>query len=120
MKIIILLLTCLISLTSCRTVGPCDFAPSLEGWEPIKVIPAALAKASAHTGLWYINNKRQYFACFNARGHDRCGGIYEVYAESEGKFVRVDHIVCLTTHVRPNNSFKPTPHRGVGHVPALR
>ncbi len=20
----------------------------------------------------------------------------------------------------PNNSFKPTPHRGVGHVPALR
>jgi ribosomal protein L7/L12 len=22
--------------------------------------------------------------------------------------------------VRPNNSFKPTPHRGVGHVPALR
>jgi hypothetical protein len=22
--------------------------------------------------------------------------------------------------LRPNNSFKPTPHRGVGHVPALR
>ena len=22
--------------------------------------------------------------------------------------------------VRPNNSFKPTPHRGVGHVPTLR
>jgi len=20
----------------------------------------------------------------------------------------------------PNNSFKPTPHRGIGHVPALR
>jgi hypothetical protein len=24
------------------------------------------------------------------------------------------------TRARPNNSFKPTPHRGVGHVPALR
>ena len=26
----------------------------------------------------------------------------------------------FTTRVGPNNSFKPTPHRGVGHVPALR
>ena len=25
-----------------------------------------------------------------------------------------------STASRPNNSFKPTPHRGVGHVPALR
>ena len=33
--------------------------------------------------------------------------------------------VALLTHVMcrrlgPNNSFKPTPHRGVGHVPTLR
>jgi hypothetical protein len=33
--------------------------------------------------------------------------------------------VALLTHaichrLGPNNSFKPTPHRGVGHVPALR
>jgi hypothetical protein len=26
----------------------------------------------------------------------------------------------VTSQARPNNSFKPTPHRGVGHVPALR
>ena len=112
MKIVTLLLACLISLTSCRTVRPCDFAPPLEGWEPIKSIPAALAEVSGHTGPWYINDKRQYFACFNARGHDQCGGIYEVYAESEGKFVLVDHIVCLAMHVRPYNSFESEPLRG--------
>jgi len=28
----------------------------------------------------------------------------------------------MTTHImmKANNSFKPTPHRGVGHVPTLR
>jgi hypothetical protein len=25
-----------------------------------------------------------------------------------------------TIEARPNNSFKPTPHRGIGHVPTLR
>ena len=28
--------------------------------------------------------------------------------------------IAFCAVVRPNNSFKPTPHRGVGHVPALR
>jgi hypothetical protein len=29
-------------------------------------------------------------------------------------------IQILQPGLWPNNSFKPTPHRGVGHVPALR
>jgi hypothetical protein len=36
----------------------------------------------------------------------------------------VSSVVCAVfvhvTGALPNNSFKPTPHRGVGHVPALR
>ncbi len=30
------------------------------------------------------------------------------------------HPALLRPGRAPNNSFKPTPHRGVGHVPALR
>ena len=29
-------------------------------------------------------------------------------------------VYCMASLLRPNNSFKPTPHRGVGHVPTLR
>ena len=39
----------------------------------------------------------------------------EAYVSQHGK-----HHLQLFTRVPPNNSFKPTPHRGVGHVPTLR
>ncbi len=35
-------------------------------------------------------------------------------------FEHEEHMAAFMQQVAPNNSFKPTPHRGVGHVPALR
>ena len=34
--------------------------------------------------------------------------------------VAVSFLYFVLSVPRPNNSFKPTPHRGVGHVPTLR
>ena len=104
------------ALISCHTVGPCDLAPVVEDWEPVKAVPAALTKVSGHAGPWYVDPKGQYIAC-TRQGRDLCSGNYAVYAASKDSFVRVDMIVCLASHVRPNNSFKPSPLRGLGQNP---
>jgi hypothetical protein len=46
-----------------------------------------------------------------------CGARPVCFASVFGNGVGV--ALFLDSHA-PNNSFKPTPHRGVGHVPALR
>ena len=71
-----------------------DLAPSVDGWEPVKVVPTTLTNLSGHAGPWYIDSKGQYVACAR-RGNDLCSGNYTVYAAFKDTFERVDLIVCL-------------------------
>jgi hypothetical protein len=109
---LIILLAVFSSLAACKTIGPCDFSPSLDGWQPTKTVPVELVQIADHAGPWYINDKGQYLACLKDHGQDLCGGGYMIYVKSGSSYSREDFVVCTAMHVPPNNSFKPKPLRG--------
>src|SRR5688500_7919744 len=107
-----LLFFILASCAACKTIGPCDFSPSANGWRSIIKAPTELVDAAGQSADWYVNGNGDYLACFNSRGRDSCGSIYDVYVKAGSTYVRTESIVCLTMRVPPNSSFKPKPLRG--------
>jgi hypothetical protein len=85
-----------LGMAACKTISPCDFAPSSQGWKPINSVPEDLVQIAGRVDSWYINDKRQYLACLNKHGTDLCGGNYLVYGESDAGYVRKDLVVCTS------------------------
>ena len=90
-------------LAACRTISPCDFSPSLDGWRPAKSVPAELVQIAGHAGPWYVNDKDQFLACFSSRGKSLCGGNYMIYVKSGNSYDSEDLVICTARHVPPNN-----------------
>ena len=90
----ILLLGVVFYLAACRTMSPCDFAPSTRGWKPTNAVPQDLVQIAGRVGSWYINDKEQYLACLSNNGSDVCGGNYLVYGKTGSSYTQQDIVVC--------------------------
>ena len=103
--------SCLIAAISDRTpVKGITFGPN--------IVPGTIGDLAY--ALLVDSGQAQWGICVPNEVTDSTIGAASFYSWLEESTNRVDWEACILRELAPNNSFKPTPHRGVGHVPALR
>lgn len=94
-KMKLVLLSSVIFLSGCSSIGVCNLSLSEEGWKRVESPPSQLVDEYNENNFWFSNAEGGYLACSEVIRRNYCGNVYQIYRKKDSGDFEHALIVCL-------------------------